>query len=148
MVQPWTGAPHSWVRFNPWSPSPSLWHCTSCFFLLFVCSLSVRVISLHFPLRLYWPPPSLCFICLCLSCNQLWEWRPSNAQDLHLETLLHPSPIFSAAWLSLTLTNPASHLPPPDCWVPASYPFPTPLSTMHLFGTIQKNLDRSIKSST
>lgn len=147
MVQPWTGAPHSWVGFNPWSRSP---FSLTLYFLLFVLPPSLHVIPLYFHRCLPSPPLPLCFICLCLSCNQSQEWRPRSTRDQHLETLLLPRLVSSSArlrdfhWPSQTSR---AFLPPPVHSIPASYVFTPPLCSSHLSGSIQPNSDHHLLNS-
>lgn len=48
MVQPWAGAPHSWVRFNLWSLSPSLlWRWAFCSLFLLTCQWDFRLFFLN-----------------------------------------------------------------------------------------------------
>lgn len=109
--------------------SSPLW-CLSPFpltfyFLLFVLLLPMCVISPHFSCRLT-SRLTPAFICLCLSCNQLWEWR--RLCGTFRTSSLKRFSIF-AAWLSLTFWNLMSHHPLPVHCTPASY-VSTPLSVL------------------
>lgn len=123
-------------------PLVSLSLSLTLYFLLFVLPPSIRVISPYFHRCLSSPPLPLCFICLCLSCNQLREWRPrSNAGP----PPSNASPSSARLFCCVTFTDlHKPHKPsPPSCSL-----YPCFLCLHHPPSVVPTCLDQSSQTQT